>query len=378
MALDGLLTSLRSKARGIGLSFYLAATSLLVTACGEKSQEDNQPPITAEQTNDCTTDRDCEPNEACMDGSCKSVDVGQYILEGLVTDWTTGSPVDGVEVIIKGERINIKKDTTDARGHYQVPQLSEGTYAVTWGREDYLPNTKDVHLLGADKTFDVELAPEHEKLQYSMEIFTERYNRTLTDSDSAYASGIIHTPPSFFVKLNAPEFIQSYMRTVRSFDGILLMFTNEARSLQVSENQLVTVEPYSGRQGRNRPDEVDMWYSESERFSAQARIPIEQYRFRTWEHSEGSNTRGGFLFLAKAFDLQEPFRFKCPNASNGQIDYWNETDESIREQYRQYCQIEEHQREDFEWANCLSEDCTTTFKIGMIDIYVYNNVGESY
>src|SRR3989338_144874 len=143
MALNGLLTSLRSKAQSVGLTLYLAASSLMVPACGEKSKENNQPtPI--EQTNDCSHDRDCEPDEACMDGSCKSIDVGQYSLDGIVTDWTTGDIVDGVEVAINDRT----RDTTDGRGHYQLSQLSEGTYAITWGRDGYLPNTKKVNLLG--------------------------------------------------------------------------------------------------------------------------------------------------------------------------------------------------------------------------------------
>jgi len=108
-----------------------------------------------EASQPCEGDDDCGSDEACIGGYCKSKDVRQYAISGLVLDGVDDTGISDVEVSVEGSDL---ADVTDSSGQYALPTLSEGEYRISFKKSGYLSRSHDgVALFGADKAFDTYL-----------------------------------------------------------------------------------------------------------------------------------------------------------------------------------------------------------------------------
>ena len=103
----------------------------------------------------CNSDSDCAANEACIQGVCKSVDVGQFSVGGVVSDWLTSQPISGVTVSVEG--FSSLTDSTDSSGNFLIPTLSEGSYTLEFSATNYHKKEVEVLLFGANKTYNTEM-----------------------------------------------------------------------------------------------------------------------------------------------------------------------------------------------------------------------------
>jgi len=90
--------------------------------------------------------------------------VGATQFVGDVVDTATKQPVVGVVVTATSPSFQGEKTAvTDERGHYRIPQLSQGTYTLRFEKETYQPYDRPGIELRAETTLrlSVELLPEH-------------------------------------------------------------------------------------------------------------------------------------------------------------------------------------------------------------------------
>ena len=80
-------------------------------------------------------------------------------LEGLVTDATTGNPVNNVNVSISGGDA-LSGTTTDPAGIFKTGQVSAGTFTVNFTRAGYLSQSVEVNLVNGELTYlEIQLEP---------------------------------------------------------------------------------------------------------------------------------------------------------------------------------------------------------------------------
>jgi hypothetical protein len=84
---------------------------------------------------------------------------GAGALTGVVTDNTTGKPLDGVVVLVKSPNLQEEQITaTDSSGFYRVAALPPGTYSIQFDKEGFFPNQRAGIGLRSDTTLRINSA----------------------------------------------------------------------------------------------------------------------------------------------------------------------------------------------------------------------------
>ncbi len=82
---------------------------------------------------------------------------GQTSLSGVVTDQTTGQPIEGAKILLVGSSFG--SVYTNESGYYIFPAIAENTYQIKAFKEGYLSETVTKELTGASNTLNFELSP---------------------------------------------------------------------------------------------------------------------------------------------------------------------------------------------------------------------------
>ncbi|MDE6007347.1 MAG: carboxypeptidase-like regulatory domain-containing protein [Muribaculaceae bacterium] len=78
-------------------------------------------------------------------------------IHGVVTDYTTGMPIDNVTIYLSPGGIT---KTTDANGYYQLNNLDPQQYTLIYQKQGYQPNRKTVTTVsGEDFEVNTQLIP---------------------------------------------------------------------------------------------------------------------------------------------------------------------------------------------------------------------------
>lgn len=310
----------------------------------------------------CSSDYQCASDEACIEGSCKSVDVGQYVLSGVVTDWSSGIPLKDVEVSISKNH----SDTTDSTGHYALSQLSNRTYSVTWSKSGYHPNTKKIQMLGADKQFNVELALDTERRSLSVEFFGETSH--IFDAESFSWST---TKASFYTYLYVPTLVDilmdcNYTSCVGGGQFYILMEVRGMTDvLTLGDTHHLELELAC------QSYDDDKHYSHEGIFKAYGSIPLDVFRMS----SDGSLVRVAATHSIGAID------FDCTEFDSDIFFYYSWFTQAV-EIFDQYCDVHAETcgpEGDKTCMMCDSETCSADFVLKDFDYYSFDSsLGSSY